>query len=327
MKTIFVVAVGIAACAGCTLPGDSSATGIRVISEYIAPAGGLDVAQTGARQVAGAEAVAAEVELLHRSAREKFTEGGDTEGAIRDLTSALSLGPGKAQKAAILSDLSSLYTFYAKGLMRAKETGRACEFFKKALQTDSSNASSHYEYGIALEKLGKDTDALREYEQAIRLRPGYYEVYNSRGWLRYVSGKYEEALKDFNRALLLYPDYGNALINKGILLEKMDKPEEAFRLYEKAVELAPASGLAHNNRGWAYLKQKKFDAAIEDFTHAIKLDAGLDVAYLNRANAYFEAGMEEAAVAAYEEFLRTFPSHPRASEIETWLKTQRKGRR
>ncbi|WP_303672807.1 TIGR02281 family clan AA aspartic protease [Vampirovibrio chlorellavorus] len=59
---------------------------------------------------------------------------------------------------------------YARGVQafRSGDYHRAEDYFRRALQADSSNANAHYYLGLTLDKLGHLSEALYEYEFVIR---------------------------------------------------------------------------------------------------------------------------------------------------------------
>jgi superkiller protein 3 len=59
---------------------------------------------------------------------------------------------------------------------RGDYEGAAAEF-SKALEEDPANVSAHYNLGVALSETGRLEDAVREFEQATRLHPGYREAW------------------------------------------------------------------------------------------------------------------------------------------------------
>jgi MYXO-CTERM domain-containing protein len=59
---------------------------------------------------------------------------------------------------------------------RGDYEGAAAEF-SKALEEDPTNVSAHYNLGVALSETGRLEEAVREFEQATRLHPGYREAW------------------------------------------------------------------------------------------------------------------------------------------------------
>ncbi len=57
--------------------------------------------------------------------------------------------------------------------------------------------------------------ALKDYTEAIRLKPDLAEAYNNRGVARAAKGDPDGALKDCTEAIRLKPDYAGAYNNRG----------------------------------------------------------------------------------------------------------------
>ncbi len=59
---------------------------------------------------------------------------------------------------------------------RGDYDGAAAEF-GKAIEEDPGNVSAHYNLGVALAETGRLEEAVREFEEATRLHPGYREAW------------------------------------------------------------------------------------------------------------------------------------------------------
>jgi tetratricopeptide (TPR) repeat protein len=79
------------------------------------------------------------------------------------------------------------------------------------------------------------------------------------------SEKYDEALKDFGEALKLRPDYPEALNMEGYSLRKSGKPTEAFAYYDKALALRPDFPDAREYYGEASLQTGDLKKAVQQY--------------------------------------------------------------
>ncbi|MGB8700825.1 MAG: tetratricopeptide repeat protein, partial [Thermosynechococcaceae cyanobacterium] len=58
-------------------------------------------------------------------------------------------------------------------------------------------------------------DAVASYDEALKIKPDYYQAWYGRGWAFYQLGRYEEAIASYDKALQFKPDYSNAWFNRG----------------------------------------------------------------------------------------------------------------
>ena len=69
---------------------------------------------------------------------------------------------------------------------------------------------------IALEA-GQFEAAVKEFDEAVKLRPDIAELIGSRGYAYYRLRKYDQSIADYNRAVELSPDYAGALYGRGMV--------------------------------------------------------------------------------------------------------------
>ena len=150
-----------------------------------------------------------------------YQQAGDLNHAKEDIDAALKSRPGDAQalvlRAAIfakekkydeaIKDLEELAKIAPKnpelmlqlGLFYAadKQSHKAIEKFNVALEADGKNETAYALRGSAYLNLGKHAEAIRDYEQAIKLKPDDSEVQNNFAWVLCTSP--EEKLRDGKR--------------------------------------------------------------------------------------------------------------------------------
>ncbi len=166
----------------------------------------------------------------------------------------------------------------ARAEFNKKQYNTAINYLQKAIKLDSTNRSAHinlclayyqkkefelmyshleqakqifleddeifYHSGNALQKLGKLSDAIDSYSQAIKYSkvngedfPLVYAYYLNRGICFFHQQKYELALEDFNYTLKLNENSSPAYSNRGHIYFILKKTDEACADWKRAKEL------------------------------------------------------------------------------------------
>ncbi len=123
------------------------------------------------------------------------------------------------------------------------------------LQVTKHNYLAHNNMGLALHNLGKVSEAIKNYNESIRLKPSYAYAYNNRGIIYGELKQYQLAMNDFNDAIRRMPLYADAYYNRGLTYGNMGRHQLAMNDYNHAIRLKPDYAEAYMNRGVVYLKE------------------------------------------------------------------------
>ena len=151
--------------------------------------------------------------------------------------------------------------------------------------SDRSLAGAFNNRGIAYKNKGEYDRAIRDYDQAIQLKPDFAYAFNNRGNAYSDKGEYDRAIRDFDQAIQLKPDYAYAFDNRGLAYSYKREYDRAIRDFDQAIQLKPDDAFAFNNRGAAYYYKGEYDRAIRDYDQAIQLKPDYARAFNNKANA------------------------------------------
>jgi len=131
--------------------------------------------------------------------------------------------------------------------------------------------------------------------------------YRTEGETCLAHGEFDEAVKDFNEAIRLDPHNATAYLYRGLAYEEEGDYPEAISDFDMALRIDPHHADTYLHRGDAYFALDDFDQSIHDYTEAIRLDPNLAIAYYHRGLAFREKGHSERAKADEETALRLAP--------------------
>jgi tetratricopeptide (TPR) repeat protein len=184
--------------------------------------------------------------------------------------------------------------------------------FRHALAVTENNQIAHKAFGDALDEQGQTEEAIRQYQEALRLKPGYADAHNNLANALLKQGRIDEAIRQFQEALRLKPDHANAHNNLGDALLKKGQIDEAIRQYQEVIRLKPDSADAHNDLGDALLKKGQIDEAIRQFQEAIRLKPDYVDAHNNLGVALGMKGQIDEAMRQFQETIRLKADHAEA---------------
>ena len=154
----------------------------------------------------------------------------------------------------------------------------AVKIFDEAIKLNLKNANIYHNRGAAKSHLGQHIDAVDDYNQAIELKSDEALFYSNRGITKSHLGQHADAINDCNKAIKLNPDYAIAYNNRGIAKSRLGQHTDAIDDFSKTIKLNPDYASAYRNRGIARAKAKlhQYNEVILDLEKAIELDSNLE---------------------------------------------------
>lgn len=219
---------------------------------------------------------------------------------------------------------------YNKGLY-----DNASREFKEVVKDKPKLANGHFNLANSYNAKGMITDAILEYDAALKLEPGLKgarAVYDSvlekdntlmiiirtlrkevglnpdkpellyrLGNSLYQKGLYYEAVPEYLELIVKQPDFANAHNNLANCYACMGMLEEAINEYSKAITFNPDFATAYNNMGIAYDKSGQFKNAIINYKKAISLDSGFLAPRYNLGMDLYRIGAFDHLTSLYNE--------------------------
>jgi len=122
-------------------------------------------------------------------------------------------------------------------------------FFPSILARNPTSWKSRHNYACTLDAQGKLPEALREFNEAIRLRPSNAEAHNDMAITLLKMGRREEAILGFQQSLQVRPT-ADAARNLAAVLLMNGEPMRAAEIYRLAMQIDPGDLQAKRSLAW-----------------------------------------------------------------------------
>jgi tetratricopeptide (TPR) repeat protein len=136
----------------------------------------------------------------------------------------------------IIKQVNELFNDATKSYNK-KDYEATLNILDEILKLDATSADSYYKKGVVLSDLGKNEEAIKCYDLAIKCNPDCTPAYNNKGIALSHLGQNNEAIKCYDLAIKCNPEYALAYNNKGVALSHLGQKEEAQECYRIANEL------------------------------------------------------------------------------------------
>jgi tetratricopeptide (TPR) repeat protein len=153
---------------------------------------------------------------------------------------------------------------------------------RRALEHGPPQARVHNLLGKALERKGDHLEAVKSFDAAIALDPGFAEAHGNRANILAAAGLADQALAGFDRALALDPKAVADWINRGVLLSELGRNAEALESYDRALALAPDDATVLMNRAGALAQLGRYGEAEAGYDRVIRREPKYQLAYTQK---------------------------------------------
>ncbi len=133
-------------------------------------------------------------------------------------------------------------------------------------------------------------------------------TYCEQGVALFKGEKFEEAVKAFNQAIKLKPDYADAYSYLGDSYYELGDVKKAVDAYKQALRYKPDSAVIYDKLGTAYRGRGDYKKAIEAYNESIRLDPKAPLTHYNLGAIYANRDKEQLAAAEYKTLQTLDPS-------------------
>ncbi|MBS1992022.1 MAG: tetratricopeptide repeat protein [Cyanobacteria bacterium SZAS LIN-3] len=205
---------------------------------------------------------------------------------------------------------------YQDELDRKRKEKQLADMIAPAGEPGDNDPEPHLLKARALQKQGQYKPALVEINQALHLKPQYWEAHYQGALILQTMGRDKEAIDQYRYLVGVRPDYIEAHINLGVLLTREGEYGEAEKEYKKAIELNFYSLSAHYNMANLYIKQERLKEALDELKICVKFKPTNAWVHNNLGVIYQKRNYLEEAE---EEFLKALHLEPANKSFEANL--------
>ena len=214
-----------------------------------------------------------------------------------------------------------------KILSEAEDQAGAIELLEKQIAEPSTSKPSFYILLASLYREREEAEQGKEvYVQALQLYPQDAELLYNYGIFLEKIGEQENAMSTMQAVLVLEPDNGPALNYVGYTwADKGVNFEKALEYIKKAVELMPDDGYVRDSLGWVHFKMGNISQAVIELEKASAMVEDDPIIHEHLGDAYLQAKELEKALASYKEAYRLYEDQEKKDKVSVKINSLKSG--
>ena len=189
-----------------------------------------------------------------------------------------------------------------------------------AMEYTADFAASRHNLANLYAELDRPDDAVKQYEQALRIDDQFYPAGVNLAILYSQRGENEKAERLLRQVVTDQPELYDAAYSLGLLLVEMQNYSEATTYLEKASKGLPGRARIHYNLGLLYAHLQNMIAAESELRAALDLEPqSLDFQY-GLADFYLKRGLFEQARPIVEDMASMHPENPIGAQMLEFIR-------
>lgn len=177
-------------------------------------------------------------------------------------------------------DNADLYALVGMEYLFLDKFDKAIIYFKKCLETDTTDYSALHNIVYCYDFLNKNEEAITYLNTYLDSNPYCEVAWHQLGRQYFTIKDYAKANAAFDFAIIADDTFVGAYIEKGKVLEKLKHYEDAIENYQITLALDEPTSFALLRIGHCYDKLEKYDLAIQFFKKTVEEDALLDKGWI-----------------------------------------------
>jgi tetratricopeptide (TPR) repeat protein len=180
-------------------------------------------------------------------------------------------------------------------------------------------AVKEFEEGVKCQVEGKMGDAIKHFQQALKLAPDFYAAHNNLGAIYLSQSNFSAAQGEFEVALKLKQSDAQPYFNLGNVFLLTGRYDDCLRTVEEGLRRQPNSGLGRFLLGSVHARMGKLPEAERTLHEAIQFDSALARPHLELVNLYLRQKRTAEAISELKFFIKSYPSDPLAPKAQQVL--------
>jgi len=186
-------------------------------------------------------------------------------------------------------------TYYQIGIWKNSET-----LWTKALEYYPISTLPYGNRGNYYRDQNRTRDAMKDYNQVLRIDPDNASTLNSRAKLFFTLARGRDtlnlALQDYTKAIEIEPENGEFLINRGATYARLGEMNKAFQDISRGLELKPDHAAGYSNRYVLNTQLGNLNAALQDVNAYLSIDPYNGDFLYERANVKMKLGYNDDSI-------------------------------
>ncbi len=253
--------------------------------------------------------------------------GAEQNGLLASLNSVAKLDYEDAldtYTALIKYDKKNANAYFLRGsvYLNTNQGKKALKDYEKAVEVDSGNYEMYEGIYQNLKNSGQEEEAVKYLEKALDIKPKEGADYAQRGHIYYLMEDYDNAKKNLDKAI--DKNDKTALLYLAEVYNALGQVENAQALLENYVKDNAGDSEALNTLGMMQLNDGNYEDALKYFELGLKVKNAPNRQELlkNQIAAYEYMGDFESAKEKMKSYLKEYPNDESALREETFLKTR-----
>lgn len=197
---------------------------------------------------------------------------------------------------------------------RSEQYSKAEMQYRRAIEVQPDYAESHNNYGILLAKMGRNPEALENFQAAVRITPQAVPDRMNLAHALFDKGDLQDALMQYSNVVQQESQSFDAVHGMGMCYEKLNNSGKAEECFRRALQLEPDNAVANASLGRVLFALNRIDESMTYYMRSVTEFSGNPDTQLQLGLLFAMRGNRQDAAKHVNEALRINPNLQEAQE-------------
>jgi len=184
----------------------------------------------------------------------------------------------------------------------------AIRYFQQAIRLENDFAEAHFGLGYCYSELGRLNESMVEYKRVIKIDSEHENAHYNLGLIYFDLKRFQNSFEAFKKVIEINPQNSNAYVQISRCCHELGRHNQSIQYLKRGIERNPKEDMLYTELGLEYYFLENYEDALKVLKESIRLNPNCAPAHAMFGSAYQALHQYNNAIIHYEKAIQLEPS-------------------